>query len=254
MPDKLNVLLVDDDWAARDALDGFLTKRNMQVSQADCRAAVEAIEDPTIFDVAVLDIVLPDQQGDRAQFEEHVGIELARYLCRHNKRIGIVFLSAYLDRGPEVVQLFMDGHDRIVYLLKGSKPKELLDAIQRVTRDDAGLEIAAGVNTHQATLSEVSLSALTPAERNVLLQALERLPLLTQPEWRVLEAMGACMTRQSAAHHLGIVAKTVDYHLGSIYEKLLLREGNLNQTALMAKLYFLYSLQQITDNRQSNPD
>jgi DNA-binding NarL/FixJ family response regulator len=245
MSGRLKVLVVDDDWTAREALVGFLGKREMEVWQADCRAAAEALADPAIFDVAILDIVLPDSPQEPAQFDEHVGVELARSLCQRNPRLGIVFLSAYMDRGPEVIQLFMDGHDRIAYLLKGSPPKALLDAIQQVTRRGAGLEIAAGIHTRHTTAFDLALSTLTPDERQALLPALPRIALLTPPERRVFVALGSCMTRQGAANQLGIVVKTVDYHLGSLYEKLMLRDGQLNQTALLIKLYMLDSLQQL---------
>ena len=246
MKNGLNVLLVDDDWAVREALNGFLSKRGMQVWQADSRAAVATTADPTVFDVAVLDIVIPEHSGERANFDEHVGVDLARELHQRNPRIGIVFLSAYMDRGPEVVQLFMEGHDRIVYLLKASEPKELLNAIHKVTRSASGLEIASGIGKQKTSLFETALSTLTPEERDALQQALPRLSLLTKPEWAVLEALGNCLTRRSAASRIGVVIKTVDYHINCIYEKLLLRESNLSQTALLTKLYLLHSLQKIT--------
>jgi two-component system invasion response regulator UvrY len=245
VPEPLTILLVEDDWSVRSAVRDYLTKRDMAVYEADCLETALAVADTIRPDASVIDIVLPERGGERADFDRHVGIQVARQLRDRLPQMGIVFLSAYMDRGPEVIQLFMEGHDRIVYLLKGSKPKELLDAIYRVTSGASGLEIAAGVRTAHQTTFDVALGMLTNEERTCVTTALDKLQTLSETEWRVFEAVGRCRTRQQAAEELSIGTKTISSHMDAIYDKLCLREQNrgLNPLMLLAKIHLLHHLQ-----------
>jgi DNA-binding NarL/FixJ family response regulator len=247
MHQPLTVLLVEDDWSVRSAVRDYLIKRQMRVLEADCLASALIIADTTEPDVAVVDIVLPGRAGERADFEKHVGIEAARQLRERFPRLGIVFLSAYMDRGPEVIQLFMDGHDRIVYLLKGSKPQELLEAIHEVARGLSALKIAPGVQAARRTVFDWALETLTAEERTCATIALDSLNSLSEPERCVFEAVGECRTRQGAAKKLSVSARTVSSHMDAVYDKMGLREASaeLNQLALLAKIHLLYCLQQL---------
>jgi DNA-binding NarL/FixJ family response regulator len=160
--------------------------------------------------------------------------------------MGIVFLSAYMDRGPEVIRLFMDGHDRIVYLLKGSKPKELLDSIHKVSKGLSALEIAIGVQTTHKTAFDLALQRLTTEETMYVTTALNHLADLSEPEWRVFESVGSCRSRQHAARELDLGASTISTHMDTIYDKLHLRDKNasLNQLMLLAKIHLLHHLRQ----------
>lgn len=243
MPEPLTILLVEDDWSVRNALRDYLAKRDMAVYEADCLEAALAVPDTIRPDVAVIDIVLPEEAGKRADFDRHVGIEAARSLRARFPQMGIVFLSAYMDRGPEVIQLYMDGHDRIVYLLKGSKPRDLLDAIHTVTEGSSALEIALGIQTTHKTAYDLAVETLGNEEKVHIVTALDQLEALSEPEWRVFEAVGRCRTRQQAAKELAIGTKTISSHMDAIYDKLGLRDGNLNQLMLLAKIHLLHCLQ-----------
>ena len=184
----------------------------------------------------------------------NVGIEIAQKLCQRFPNLGIVFLSAYIDRGPEIIQLFLEGHDRINYLLKGSKPAELLEAIQKVARGASALEIASGVQTARKTAFDLALKALEADEQNYLLVALAALPSLSEPERLVFECVGHCHSRQQAAQILNLSVKTISNHMDAIYTKLHLREGDppLNQLALLAKIHLLTHLKQCA-HEQTTP-
>ncbi len=255
MSQQLKVLLVEDDWSVRSAVRDYLIKRDMAVSEADCLEAALSAADAIRPDVAIVDIVLPERAGERANFDRHVGIEVARQLRERLPQVGIVFLSAYADRGPEVVQLFMDGHRRIVYLLKGSKPQELLDAIRKVAGDLSALEIASGVQTTRKTAFDLAVETLADDERGCVLAALDNLATLTKPEWRVFETVGQCLTYRQVAHDLAISVKTVDSHMGTIYEKLCLRgiDSRFNQSALLAKVYLLHCLHKLDNHSPGRP-
>ena len=226
MPKTLKVLLVEDDWSVRQAVRDYLLKRGMAVWEANCLEATLDVAETVVPDVAVIDIVLPTCEGERADFDRHVGIEVARRLRERFPHMGIVFLSAYVDRGPEVVQLFMEGHDRIVYLLKGSKPQALLDAIYKVAGGLSALEIAAGVMTVQRTVVDRLLAVLTEEERVCIERALADVETLSAPELEVFEAVGSCRTRRLAAQELEVSTKTIGSHMDAIYSKLHLRQAH----------------------------
>jgi len=224
----------------------YLLKRGMAVWEADCLEAALDVAATAAPDVSVVDIVLPTCAGERAEFDRHVGIKVARQLRERFPQMGIVFLSAYVDRGPEVVQLFMDGHDRIVYLLKGSKPQALLDAIRKVAGGLSALEIAAGVTTVAHTAVDQVLEMLTEEERMCVERALAAMETLSEPELEVFEVVGGCRTRRQAAQELEVSTKTIGSHMDAIYSKLHLRQAHpgLNQLALLAKIHLAYQLQQ----------
>lgn len=241
--EPLTILLVEDDWSVRSAVRDYLAKHGMAVHEADCRAEALTLASTICPDVAVIDIVLPEETGGRADFERHIGIELARALRTQFLQMGIVFLSAYIDRGPEVIRLYLDGHDRIVYLLKGSKPRDLLNAIHTVTSGLSGLEIASGVQTVNKTGANVAFEALSDEEKAYIVAALNNLDCLSEPEWRVFEAIGKCRTRRQAAKELSLGTKTISSHMDAIYDKLELRGANLNQLMLLAKIHLLHTVQ-----------
>jgi len=251
MAGPIKVLLVDDDWSVREALRQYLSRHGIIVCEADCAetaVAVGVVEQPG---VVVMDIVLPEQPGQRADFDQHTGIDVARRLCELLPGLGIVFLSAYVDRGNDVVRLFTAGHDRIVYLLKGSRPQELLDAIHAVARKQPVLNLV-GVRPTRTTAFDLACSALTDEERERVVESLARLDTLSEPEWRVFRVVGGCRTHRQAADCLGLSARTVGFHMDSIYEKLGLRASNpgLNQSMLLAKVHLLHGLQQAENDRK----
>jgi DNA-binding NarL/FixJ family response regulator len=239
----ITVLLVDDDWSVRTAVRDYLLRRDFCVLEADCMESALATGIAQQPDVVVMDIVLPRAPGERADFDQHAGVDAARRLREELPQLGIVFLSAYVDRGAEVVRVFTAGHDRIIYLLKGSKPHELLDAIQTVARKLPVFNLV-GVRGRIGPATQ-ALQALGPDERACVLRALERLPSLSEPEARVFHAVGGCLTHKVAAERLGLSAKTISHHIDNIYDKLGLREANpgLNQLMLLSKTHLVHLLQ-----------
>jgi len=241
----LKVLLVEDDWTVRRAVHEYLSGYGMELAEADSLEASLQIAEKFAPNVAVVDIVLPEKSDQRANFQQHVGIEIARRLRQRFPQIGIVFLSAFVDRGPEVVQMFVDGYDRITYLLKGSKPQDLLQAVQRVSSGSSGLEIAQGVQPRRKAPFDLALELLSPAEREMINAALAGLAELSEPERKVYDAIGRCLTRQQATLELNLSPKTVSSHMEAIYDRLHLRQipPGLNTLSLLAKLHLLHDLQ-----------
>ncbi len=82
---KPKILIVDDEIEQRQLLAGFLKKRDFDVETAGSLAEAEKVFSQRGFDVAVLDLRLPD--GD--------GIELLKKLRAIDPDIGAVMLTAY---------------------------------------------------------------------------------------------------------------------------------------------------------------
>lgn len=244
MMNPLKILMVEDDWSVRSAVKDYLSKHEFVVAEAaSCESAlITAVQ--FLPDVAVIDIVLPEKDGDRADFNQDTGIRIARQLRQQWPQMGIIFLSAYFDRGPEVARMFMDGQDRIAYLLKGSRPQELYNAIQNVAQGSTGLQISNGVQVQRLSIYERVLETLSELERACVMRALACLNELTEPERRVFEIIGASQTRQQAAKTLSLSAKTIGSHMDSIYTKLGLNDvcQGINPLPLLAKIHLLSHL------------
>ena len=240
----LRILLVEDDWSVRRAVNEYLTNHNMVMAEADSLEETLQIIETFIPNIAILDIVLPEKKDQRADFQKHIGVEIARLLKQRFPQVGIIFLSAFIDRGPEVVQMFMEGHTRITYLLKGSKPQELLDAIQRLGNGGSWLDLAPGVLSQRNSALKHASEHLTMVEKDILFQALEALPSLSVTEQKVFDAIGRSLTRRQAALDLNLSPKTISSHMEAIYDRLNLRTipAGMNQLSLMAKLHMLKGL------------
>lgn len=244
MSQNLRILLVEDDWTVRSALTEYLAKKDFAVVATDAYASALAAAAELPFDAAIIDIVLPQQSGERAVFRDNTGLTVARDLRRLQPGVGIVFLSAYIDRGPEVVQLYMEGHENIVYLAKGSKPAELMDALHKVTREGPALEIGSGIRRTRETPFDTVWRTLSPPEQQFAEAALVQIGSLSETETQVFGALGMCLNRHEVAARLHVTPKTVDYHIQNVYDKLVLHElpNGFSPSALLVKIYLLSQL------------
>jgi two-component system, NarL family, response regulator LiaR len=244
MIQDLQVLLVEDDWTVRSALVDYLAKKQISVVATDAYEPALAAARTQQFDVAIVDIVLPRTSGERAAFRDNIGLDVARDLRRVQPAVGIIFLSAYVDRGPEVIQLYMEGHENIVYLAKGSKPAELMDALHNVTHRVSTLEIGAGITRARESHFDVVWKMMSPPEQELAQRALDRMGNLSEAEQQVFQYLSMCLNRREVAVQLHVTAKTVDYHINNLYGKLLLNElpEGFNASALLIKIAVLSQL------------
>jgi DNA-binding NarL/FixJ family response regulator len=247
MTQTLRALLVEDDWTVRGALTEYLTRKQIEVVATDAYEAAMAAAAETSFDVAIVDIVLPRRTGERAAFRENIGLDVARDLRQLQPGVGIIFLSAYVDRGPEVVQLYMEGHENIVYLAKGSKPAELMDALHRVTRDGLSLEIGSGIKRTRESAYDVLWRTLSSPEQALVARSLEHIATLSEAERQVFCALGMCLHRREVANRLHVTPKAVDYHINNLYDKLLLHElpEGFSPSSLLIKIVLLSQIKSV---------
>jgi two-component system phosphate regulon response regulator OmpR len=115
-----HILIVDDDAEIRSLLSRYLQKNGLRATAAaDGRAMWQAL-DKGMFDLIVLDLMLPGDDG----------LTLCRTLRAHSD-IPIIMLTARGEETDRIVGLEMGADD---YLPKPFNPRELLARIQAVLR------------------------------------------------------------------------------------------------------------------------
>lgn len=126
MPPTPHVLIVDDDREIRDLLARFLRRHDYRVeTAADGRAMMRLIE-TSRFDLVVLDLMLPGEDG----------LSLCRRL-RARSRLPVIMLTALGEETDRIVGLEMGADD---YLAKPFNPRELLARIRAVLRRAGGAD------------------------------------------------------------------------------------------------------------------
>ncbi len=116
--------MVDDDADLRWMVEKYLSKHEYSVTLAEDGEKMRKILEEQTFDLAILDINLPGEDG----------LSLARYL-RSNFQIGIIMLSAAAEVFDRIVGLEMGADD---YVTKPFEPRELLARVKSVLRRSRG--------------------------------------------------------------------------------------------------------------------
>jgi two-component system, OmpR family, response regulator MprA len=121
----MNVLVVDDDFAIREALDRALRANGYDVELAnDGTEALRAIDDAP-FDAVVLDVLMPGRSG----------IEVCRSLREVGNKVPILILTAR-DAVPDRVAGLEAGADD--YLVKPFALEELIARLRALLRRTTG--------------------------------------------------------------------------------------------------------------------
>ncbi|BCG24107.1 DNA-binding response regulator [Pseudomonas tohonis] len=117
---NIRALLVDDDVPIRDLLCDYLARFNIEaVGVDDGEAMREALADSP-FDVVVLDLMLPGEDG----------LSLCRWL-RSESDIPILMLTARCEPTDRIIGLELGADD---YMAKPFEPRELVARIQTILR------------------------------------------------------------------------------------------------------------------------
>ncbi len=120
MADRPHLLVVDDDPEIRDLLQRFLSKHGYRVAMAADGAAMARTLAAGAFDLVVLDVMLPGEDG----------LSLCRRL-RQETDLPIIMLTALAEEADRVVGLEVGADD---YVVKPFSPRELLARIRAVLR------------------------------------------------------------------------------------------------------------------------
>ncbi len=239
------VLVVDDNDFNRDGLVLYLQNSGYATLEAADAATAYALAEAHRPDSAVVDIVIPPAAEQPALIAHSVGVELARRLKALDPAMGVVLFSAYEDRGREIWVLIREGVRGVAYVLKGSRPERLRQALDDARAGHVVLDGDAAAGKSQ--LVEELRTHLSPAERPWVERAVRLMPTLSPREEDVVRRLAASHNTQGIIETLGISQKTVEHHVRSLYDKLGLSDADaaaptLRKATLLAKACMIYDL------------
>lgn len=135
--DAAHILIVDDDQRIRDLLARYLSDHGYRTTVARDVAAARATMDGLSFDLLVLDVMMPGENG----------MDFARDL-RGNSDIPIMMLTARGEADERIEGLEIGVDD---YIAKPFEPREMLLRIQNILRR---------VDSDEAAVEEVRMGTL----------------------------------------------------------------------------------------------
>ena len=191
--DKIRLIIVEDDHVLRESLIEYLTLAGYQVVGAGSGREFYRAMDAGSYDIAIIDIGLPDQSG----------LVLADYL-RVNTTMGIIILTAR-DGEEDQLSGYEAGAD--LYLTKPVSTRVLASAIAKLSKR---LTTSTEPVLHEETtfcwiLDQSSWTLLTPQHALIELTSLE-LEFLKQ----LTKSPGCAISREQLIQHL-YPSRTNDY-------------------------------------------
>ena len=199
MPDKIRVVVADDEASYRSALQRTLTLMPECELLAVCKDGQEALDvclaDPP--DVLLTDISMPRLSG----------IELMRALLKQEKEVAVVLLTVQ-EEDEIVFEAFRAG--ALGYLLKSSTPQDVIEAIRLAQRGEAKItpKIAAKVIEDFRRVRDDEETDDT------------ELYVLSERESEILELVAQGLRNKEIASRLCIAEKTVKNHVSNILKAL----------------------------------
>ncbi len=218
-PRTIRVVIADDSYLARQALEHILAAADGIEIVASCRdqdelmLTVEAAQP----DVVVTDIRMPPTNTDE-------GIVVAARLRKTAPKVGVVILSQFTD--PRYgLALLESGSDRRAYLLK--------ERIQYRGQLVAAIEsVAAGGSVIDAKVVESLVRSRHQAESSQLNE-------LTARELEILTFVARGHSNQAIADELVLTKRAVEKHIAAIFLKLHLTEAANVARRVKATLIYL---------------
>tara|TARA_B100000941_G_C28475962_1_gene539187 strand:- start:2 stop:679 length:678 start_codon:yes stop_codon:yes gene_type:complete len=140
---KLHILIVDDDNRIRDLLKDYLTENNFIVSTAEDAINAKIKLEYLKFDVIILDVMMPGQNG----------YELTKEI-KKNLKIPIILLTAKGEVENRIKGLELGADD---YLGKPFEPKELLLRINNIVSKSNRIDLK---SKYQVGDAEIDLNKM----------------------------------------------------------------------------------------------
>ena len=184
-------------------------------SAADLESLRTMVED-LLPDVVVTDIRMPPTQSDE-------GIRFAVELNETRPEIGVVVLSQHLSKAHASL-VFSEGARGRAYVLKDRivDPDELVKIIRTIAEGESyiDLHILTAVVTGRGQAESAGINTLTPREREVL------------------ALLAAGHSNGAIAERLGVTTRAIERHVGSIFAKLGLEDGQEVSRRVQATLIY----------------
>lgn len=167
------VLVAEDEESIREFIGINLTRSGYEVEQADNGAKALDLfsQDESGFDVAILDIMMPEMDG----------LTVCKELRKRSSDLGIIILSAKTQEMDKVTGLFVGADD---YVTKPFSPSELMARVDAVYRR---VEMTRGFRKNDSTADTIVLDEFEFNLRNRTLAKASDLIELTQVEFQIIE-------------------------------------------------------------------
>ena len=212
MADEAHILLVDDERDIREPLAAYLARNNYRVSKAANAEAARALLAAKSFDLVLLDIMMPGEDG----------LALTGFI-RATTNLPIILLTARAEETDRIVGLEIGADD---YVTKPFSPRELLARIKAVLR-------RSGDNPMKVRPPEAESFAFGPwilktGERELVDREQVAIPLSTG-EYNLLYAFVThprrVLTREqlldlSQGRELAAFERSIDNHISRLRKKI----------------------------------
>jgi len=195
---KIRILIADDHAVVREGTRQILEQEpdlDVVAEAADGEEAVR-LADSSKPDVAIIDIAMPKVDG----------VEATKQVKALHPDIAVLILTAY-DDDQFVFGLLEAG--AAGYLLKSVRGRELVDAVRR---------IHAGESVLHPTIARKVLNRFVPSPDKLTRQKPSE--VLSDREMDVLKLAAKGLSNQDIANNLCLSLRTVQAHLGHIFNKL----------------------------------
>ena len=178
MDTRIKIALVEDNDDLRDLLFRDISRAGYAVQSASCADDLDDLAATTAFDMLILDINLPGENG----------LEIAQRYKQANPDLYIIMLTARVGTDDKVAG-YDAGAD--IYLTKPVSSSELIAAIMSVSRrllkPSSDQEVV--LNVREMTLVGSGVAELNPQETSIL-KALSESANGRLPYYRLLELCG----------------------------------------------------------------
>ena len=206
--DGPHILLIDDDIRLRELLHKYLSENNFRVTAADNAIVARKQMKRVYFDLLVLDLMMPGENG--LEFAKSI-----RSMNNLSRDVPILMLTAMGETEDRIGGLEVGGDD---YMIKPFEPRELLlrikSILRRVPRED------------NLALGKANLGAMVFDPARQELSQGEKIVGLTSGESNLLKILaerpGVVFSREDLSNYLALGSgeRAIDVQVNRLRQKI----------------------------------